>query len=198
MHSFIFVTLCAASLVNGMVIPRQNGAPDPGDATNPTDPGVQAVPASAKPDNTFSNGAAEIIGGFPYDSGTIPDLYQPREIDIPFGRQFHGSLMMFPEGQLNQPGFNTDEYTPNLYDFANQSACGIPDNSYVQMKVAIHPYFLKYAGLDRELLLRCLCRLLPIAFQPSLVLVLTIAYFVLRILYARRLRLILARRRIYQ
>ncbi|MCJ1408527.1 hypothetical protein MMC19_002602 [Ptychographa xylographoides] len=149
MHSFIFVTLYAVSLANGMVIPRQNGAPDPGDATNPTDPGVQVVPATARPDNTFSNGAAEIIGGFPYDSGTIPDLYQPRDIDIPFGRQFHGNLMMFPEGQLNQPGFNTDEYTPNLYDFANQSACGIPDNSYVQMKVAIHPYFLKYAGLDR-------------------------------------------------
>ena len=151
MYSSTLVTLYAASLVNGMIIFRQNGAPDPGDATLPTDPGVQAVPASAKPDNTFSNGAAEIIGGFPYDSGTIPDLYQPREIDIPFGCQFHGDLMMFPEGQLNQPGFNTDEYTPNLYDFANQSACGIPDNSYVQMKVAIHPYFLKYAGLDREL-----------------------------------------------
>ncbi|MCJ1478382.1 hypothetical protein MMC13_007062 [Lambiella insularis] len=133
---------------NLMELFRKNGAPDPGDATETTDPGVQTVPASAKADNTFSNGAAEIIGGFPYEDGTIPDLYQPREIDIPFARLFHGNLMMFPEGQLNQPGFNTDQYTPNVYDFANQSACGIPDNSYVQMKVAIHPYFLKYAGLD--------------------------------------------------
>lgn len=30
------------------------------------------------------------------------------------------------------------------------SACGIPDNAYFQTKAAIHPYFLKYAGLDRK------------------------------------------------
>lgn len=150
MHSFvIFVLVCTVSNVASIVLPRQNGAPDPGDATV-ANPGLQAIPATAKPDNTFSNGAAEIIGGFPYDSGTIPDVYQPRDIDIPFGRMFHGDLMMFPQGQLNDPTLNTDSYTPNVYDFANQSACGIPDNSYIQMKVAIHPYFLKYAGLDRK------------------------------------------------
>ena len=147
---FICIILYAASHVAGIILPRQNGAPDPGDATNPTDPGVQTVPATGKAPNTFSNGQSEMIGGFPYDSGPIPDLYQPRELDIPFGRMFHGDLMMFPQGQLNNPNFNTDEWTPNQYDFANQSACGIPDNAYLQVKVAIHPYFLKYAGLDRE------------------------------------------------
>lgn len=151
MFSFFCLSIYAASHVAGTVIPRQNGAPDPGDATV-SDPGLQKIPTTAKPDNTFSNGKAEIIGGFPYDTGSIPDVYQPRDLDIPFGRQFHGDLMMFRQGQLNDPSRNTGEYTPNVYDFANQSACGIPDNSYIQMKVAIHPYFLKYAGLDRKLL----------------------------------------------
>ncbi len=150
MLSLICVLMYAASPIVGIVIPRQNGAPDPGGATV-SNPGLQAIPASGKAYNTFSNGKAEIIGGFPYDSGPIPDVYQPRDIDIPFGRQFHGDLMMFPQDQLNDPSRNTGEYTPNVYDFANQSACGIPDNSYIQMKVAIHPYFLKYAGLDRKL-----------------------------------------------
>ena len=150
MGSLIFsLLLCTMQNVSGAVIARQNGAPDPGDATV-ANPGLQAVPATAKADNTFSNGAAEIIGGFPYDSGPIPDVYQPRDVDIPFGRMFHGDLMMFPQGELNDPTLNTGSYTPNVYDFANQSACGIPDNSYIQMKVAIHPYFLKYAGLDRK------------------------------------------------
>ena len=63
---------------------------------------------------------------------------------------FHGNISMFPQGQLNDPNFNTDQWTPNVYDFANQSACGIPDNAYLQEKAAIHPYFLEYAGLDRE------------------------------------------------
>lgn len=30
------------------------------------------------------------------------------------------------------------------------SACGIPDNALDQNKAAIHPYWLKYAGLDRK------------------------------------------------
>ncbi len=56
---------------------------------------------------------------------------------------FHGNISMFPQGQLNDPNSNKDEWTPNVYDFANQSACGIPDNAYLQGKAAIHPYSLK-------------------------------------------------------
>ena len=171
MLSFIFFILCASSYAAGIVLPRQNGAPDPGDPTV-SDPPLQSIPATAKPDNTFSNGQPEIIGGFPYNTGDIPPEYQPRDIDIPFGRQFHGSLMMFPYGQLNQPDRNTDEWTPNIYDFANQSACGIPDNSYVQMKVAIHPYFLKYAGLDRK-------PIPHLAFPPSALLLFALAFRIL-------------------
>ena len=32
----------------------------------------------------------------------------------------------------------------------SHSACGIPDNALDQNKAAIHPYWLKYAGLDRQ------------------------------------------------
>lgn len=63
---------------------------------------------------------------------------------------FHGNISILPQGQLNDPKSYTDQWTPNVYDFANQSACGIPDNAYLQRKAAIHPYFLKYAGLDRK------------------------------------------------
>lgn len=151
MLSLIYTILYLTALTTSSIIPRQNGAVNPGHSTNPTDPGVQAMPATGKADNTFSNGKEETVGGFPYDDGILaPKLYQPREIDIPFGRQFHGDLMMFKKGEVNDPNFNTAQWTPNKYDFANQSACGIPDNAYVQMKVAIHPYFLKYAGLDRR------------------------------------------------
>lgn len=203
---FICTILYVASHVAGIVLPRQNGAPDPGDATNPTDPGVQTVPLTGKAPNTFSNGQAEQTGGFPYDSGPIPDLYQPREIDIPFGRMFHGDLMMFPQGQLNNPNFNTDEWTPNQYDFANQSACGIPDNSYLQMKVAIHPYFLKYAGLDRESSIpspyntACLNSRSPsITHHLALTRPFTDSNLppFSRLLHARRLRIFLARRRLH-
>ena len=61
--------------------------------------------------------------------------------------------MFFKEGELNSPGAITDQWKPGQNDFANQSACGIPDNAFFNSKVAIHPYWLKYApdglGLDR-------------------------------------------------
>ena len=138
MHSFILSIALATSQVSCSIIPRAGSG------------GFQEIPTTAKADNTFSNGKDEIIGGFPFDDGPIPELYQPRDIDIPFGRQFHGNMSMFRKGEVNDPNFNTAQWTPNVYDSASQSACGIPDNSYLQMKVAIHPYFLKYAGLDRK------------------------------------------------
>ena len=35
-------------------------------------------------------------------------------------------------------------------DDPKQSACGIPHNAYSISHVAIHPYWLKYANLDRK------------------------------------------------
>lgn len=63
----------------------------------------------------------------------------------------HGNMKFFPAGQLNTPTGDTDEWTPQGTDSATQSACGIPDNAFAISKVAIHPYFLKYADLSRKL-----------------------------------------------
>ena len=101
MFTLVIIILSAASLVAGFVIPRDDGPPDPGDHTV-SDPGLQTVPDTAKAPNTFSDGSAEIVEGFPYSSDPIPDLYQPRDIDIPFGRvsHFHGVFLSYQVQQL--------------------------------------------------------------------------------------------------
>ena len=144
------ILLTAAVQVASFVLPRDDsGPPNPGSPTV-SDPGLQEVPDTAKAPNTFNNGQPQLTDGGPYSSDKAPDLYQPRDIDIPFGWMFHGNISMYSKGQLNDPSMNTDNWTPNVYDYANQSACGIPDNAYFYGKAAIHPYFLKYAGLDRR------------------------------------------------
>lgn len=156
MYLPVFVTICAATQAASLIIARDagptgSGPPDPGDPTLSIDPGLQSVPDNGKADNTFNNGAAQVNSGFPFSSDLAPDLYQPREIDIPFGWMFHGNLSMFPSSQLNSGGYlNTDSWDQNVIDSANQSACGIPDRAYFQKQAAIHPYFLKFAGLDRN------------------------------------------------
>ena len=65
----------------------------------------------------------------------------------------HGNMKFFSAGQLNAAGKDTDQWLPQGTDSAQQSACGIPDNAFSISKVAIHPYFLKYADLSRESLL---------------------------------------------
>ena len=82
-------------------------------------------------------------------SDTPPDIYGARSIDLPFYRLYHGQMNFFPAGQLNTPDVNTDVFGSDK-DNANQSACGIPDNAWYNSKVAIHPYFLKYADLSRK------------------------------------------------
>ena len=115
----------------------------------------QTVPSSQpKPDNTYSNGAAWRQGLPEDNSAPVPEIFNARDIDIPFRRLQQGNLMYFQEGELNQPDQITDVLSPNQFDFANQSACGIPDSAFFQSKVAIHPYWLKYApdglGLNRK------------------------------------------------
>lgn len=115
----------------------------------------QIVPSTQpKPDNTYSNGAAWRQGLPEDNSAPVPEIFNARDIDIPFRRLQQGKLMYFQEGELNQPGQITDILSPDQYDFANQSACGIPDSAFFQSKVAIHPYWLKYApdglGLNRR------------------------------------------------
>ncbi|KAI4197436.1 MAG: hypothetical protein LQ350_005929 [Teloschistes chrysophthalmus] len=136
MVSSIYVLLSAASLAAALIVPRQNGV-------------FQTVPTTAKPDNTFSNGA-DLYARVPPDDLTtpVPKEYAVRPLDIPFGRLSHGNMKFFAAGELNTPTGKTDVWAKQN-DFANQSACGIPDNAFSISKVAIHPYWLKYAPLDR-------------------------------------------------
>lgn len=112
------------------------------------DPSLQYHPDAARAPGTFSNGHEQV--GKRNDSSVIPSpIYGARSIDLPFNRLYHGNMKFFPTGQLNTPDKNTDTWG-SAYDNAEQSACGIPDNAFSISKVAIHPYFLKYAGLDRR------------------------------------------------
>ncbi|MCJ1260547.1 hypothetical protein MMC22_000409 [Lobaria immixta] len=134
------IVLCGvvslASLVSGAIIPR-------------ADPPFQFIPATSKPDNTYHNGNVGITGEPPVVTDIPPAVYGARSVDLPFGRLYHGKMKYFKKGQLNTPNGMVDEWHPGVNDFANQSACGIPDNAFSPSKVAIHPYFLKYADLSR-------------------------------------------------
>jgi len=113
MHLSLSLAIYAETQVASLIIPRDggptdSGPPDPGDSTDNTDPGLQAVPDTGKPDNTFNNGVAQVNVKSTSSSDLAPELYQPREIDIPFGWMFHGDVSMFPRGQLNEPTTTTD------------------------------------------------------------------------------------------
>ena len=113
------------------------------------DPGFQTIPSSANPPGQFSNGAPELVAEPPVTSNAPPDVYGARQRDLPFNRLYYGNMNFFSQGELNTPTGDTDQWGA-WNDNANQSACGIPDNAFVSSKVAIHPYFLKYADLSRK------------------------------------------------
>ena len=85
------------------------------------------------------------------------DMDQPRTIDIPFGRLLHGKTMYFKPGEMNMLN-GIEDTGVGINDYANQSACCIPDNAYSNSKVAIHPYWLKIAGLNHKPI--------PVFFSP--------------------------------
>ena len=138
MH-FSFFLLAPASLVAGAVLRRG-------------DPTLQEIPTTAKPDNTFSNGKSQLTSEAPTVAAVPSEKYGARSIDLPFDRLYHGDMKFFSASQLNSPSGTTDQWTdqPGTVDSADQSACGIPDNAFSISKVAIHPYFLKYADLSRK------------------------------------------------
>ncbi|KAG8531209.1 uncharacterized protein KY384_004567 [Bacidia gigantensis] len=82
----------------------------------------------------------------------IPAEYQTRPIDVPLGLLNKGALNFFTTGfnVPDSPGVSPAWHTN---DFANNTACGIPDSAHYHRRAAIHPYWLKYApeqlGLDR-------------------------------------------------
>ena len=138
MFFYFYLSLVAASLASTSVIPRQA-----------SDPGLMQT-IKVKADNTFHNGAPQLTAEPPASNDIPPAVYGARDIDLPFNRLYHGKMKFFPRGQLNSPTGDQDVWAPGKNDYANQSACGIPDNAYSASKVAIHPYFLKYADLSRK------------------------------------------------
>ena len=151
------------------------------------DPGWQQIPAnSQKAPGQFNTDAPQETGE-PLDTGNIPDdVYGARTIDLPFGRLYHGNMTFFSRGELNVPTSDKDLYTPT-FDNANESACGIPDNAFYGSKVAIHPYFLKFADLSRK------CSY-PRPFRLRDIILMQLGY---RLLYARCLHLFLETRWIF-
>ena len=141
MLASFLLSLSVAALANASpVLPRQDSSVST----------CQTIPATGKADNTFSNGAPLLAAEPPVTDEEPPACYGVRDIDIPFGRLYHGNAKFFAAGQLNTPTGIQDTWLPQSTDSANQSACGIPDNAYSVSKVAIHPYFLKYADLSRK------------------------------------------------
>ena len=96
----IYAILCTASCIASILIPHDSKPQDPGDATV-ADTVFQSVPDTTEAPNTFSNGQAEIIQGVGYSVDPISDLYQPREIDIPFDRVSLFLVFFFPNVHRN-------------------------------------------------------------------------------------------------
>ena len=134
----IFAALSLASIASGAIIRRYDLA-------------FQSIPATAKPDNMFNCGTFLLASMIDVIAEIPSAVYGARSIDLPFGRLYHGNMKFFGKGRLNTPDGIQDVYKPGVNDFAYQSACGIPDNAFFMSKVAIHPYFLKYADLSRKL-----------------------------------------------
>lgn len=78
--------ILAASLASGASIPRQD-SDILNTRQNSGDPGLQDIPTTAKPDNTFSNGAA-MTASWSASDETPPAVYGNRTIDLPFGRLY--------------------------------------------------------------------------------------------------------------
>lgn len=146
----LLLSLSVASVAHGSVMRRQDNGPTDKGPAGYNAAGHQEIPSTAPPDNSFNNGKPE-LAAVPPDNGELPpNIYSARAVDLPFARLFHGNMKFFAKGQLNTPDGITDKWYPAGTDSAKQSACGIPDNAYSISKVAIHPYFLKYADLSRK------------------------------------------------
>ena len=100
-------------------------------------------------DNEYNTGTTRDSGLPALSSQPVSEDYGLRDIDIPFGRVYKGQAKYFMENETNTVGSNTDVWNPGKNDYANQSACGIPNNAYFISHAAIHPYFLQYANLSR-------------------------------------------------
>ena len=152
MHYSLYLTLLNIAFTHASVLPRAEQAPS-------WDGPFQDVPPNGLPDNTFHDpnwvDPYPELNQHPSENVEPPLEYQPRPFDIPFGLLTSGKLNFFKKSQLNDPTRATEsgDSRPGKHDSAKNSACGIPDAAYATSKVAIHPYWLKYApewlGLSR-------------------------------------------------
>ncbi|KAL8881406.1 MAG: hypothetical protein Q9198_001391 [Flavoplaca austrocitrina] len=138
-HSVLFLsTFCA--LASSVIVPRDDGPANPNMPEALTGQGLQDVPDEPNAPNTFSNGHPQDNHGFDWgwdknkNPLPIPDVYQPRDIDIPFGHMYHGKMSFFDYGQYNMASDNTATWAPDKLDNANQRLvelvlCGMYDGS---------------------------------------------------------------------
>ena len=140
---------------------------------------IDAIPANTqdlyhrtlRARSSFNNGTPLRTGQVLNDTGSVycKGSYGVNPAGgLPLSRGNQGKLLFYGEGEGNTATGVSDQwmYAPcpsrpdgaNLavrsdqggVDNANQSACGIPHNAYYISHVAIHPYWLKYAPLDRK------------------------------------------------
>ena len=128
MQQSVFSLSLLAVFASCAILPRGDGdgPANIGMPTALTDQGLQDVPDEPKAPNTMSNGHSQDNAGFDWgwDENKkpfpIPDLYHPRDIDIPFGRMYHGKISFFDYGQYNLATDNTATWAPDALDNANQ------------------------------------------------------------------------------
>ena len=138
-------------------------------------PGFTPVPRGTSP---FNNGTPRFHGLVTNPTGSLycNGPYGIKDqAGIPFSRANRGRLLFYGKGEGNTPDGVTDQWMYVLtfcqtrrvhsilihrdrnqggVDDPKQSACGIPHNAYAISHVAIHPYWLKYAPLDRKHLIQ--------------------------------------------
>ena len=81
----IYVFLSLEALASAAIIPRVS-------------PQLQAIPATAKPDNTFNVGTFYLTRERDISTEIPPAIYGSRPIDLPFGRLYHGNMNILAEG----------------------------------------------------------------------------------------------------
>jgi hypothetical protein len=114
----------------------------------PSAGGMQTIPQATKTPSKFSNGHDPLLSEPPDTRCQVPDVYVARKICIPIGRYMHGNLNFFPT--MDDPSKDTSVWGSD-HGNGEQTACAISANAYFISNVAMHPYWLKYAALDRKL-----------------------------------------------
>lgn len=148
-----FLTTCsAASFLPKLLRQAENGGAAPVQAN-----AGPAYGPPTTPTKTFSDGGPFRIGDPPQTPLRTTDhpsvektqdpVYEVRDLDLPFLRNFKGNAKFYKH--LNDLTSGSSTWDAE-HDSENQTALGIPTNAYWLSGVTIHPYFLEYADVDRK------------------------------------------------